>query len=153
MSYVFTKEDYSKSCVELIEILRNIISKEELKKIPKDKILTYIKYQDKKYNYKYNRELSFKEQNISQLTKALFANLYIDYWATDEEKSDIQLNDSKNMYELELEKKKNYPVDNIFKTNRTSREQEKYLMVIDQKENLIKKILKKIKNIFKNKNL
>ena len=146
----YTKEEYAKSYKELVEILKHI-PKSDLNKIPKEKVQYYIENQDNNYEFIYNIKLNFEEQNITKLTKILIANLYIEYWADNEEKQQIKKNDEKELYIIESKKRELYPVENIFKTKKkTSKEnsQETSLTTI-KKKNILEKMLIKIKEKLK----
>lgn len=147
----YTKEEYSKAYTELLEILK-YIPNSTFEKIPKQNIDMYQLNKDTNYEYHYNTNFSFEEQNISQLTRILIANLYIDYWATDEEKAIIEELDKNELKELEIEKSKQYNTDDIF-ANRKQKIEEKIQnvettsMIVIQKPNIFKKLLTKIKKI------
>ncbi len=149
MINIYTKEDYAKSYTQLLEIVKHL-SYEDVKKIPKEKLLYYKKNKDIAYTYFYNPQLSFEEQT-SKLTKILIANLYVDYWTTEEERMEIKNNDKKELYDREIEKTKQYPVNNLFsrkkkadKINTTVTS----ITVIKQKS-ILSQILYKIKKLFK----
>ena len=61
MEKVYTKEDYAKAYMELVEILKNV-PREKLNKIPKELIYNYIKDMDKNHKYQYDVNLEFEEQ-------------------------------------------------------------------------------------------
>lgn len=145
----YTKEEYSKAYTELVEILKYIPTS-TFEKIPKENIDMYETNKDINYKYHYNTDFSFEEQNISQLTRILIANLYIDYWATDEEKAIIQELDKNELREIEIEKSKQYNTDDIFasrkqKISKKIQNIETTSMIIIEKPNVFKKMLIKIK--------
>lgn len=150
MINLYTKEDYAKSYTELLEILK-YISYEDVQKIPKEKLSYYDKNKDITHIYVYDPQLSFEEQSISKLTKILIANLYIEYWTTEEEYAKIKANDKKELYNKELEKKKQYPIDNLFssktKTEKTSANVTS--MTVINKKGILARILYKIKELLK----
>lgn len=150
MVNTYTKEDYAKSYTELIEILK-YVSNEDLKKIPKTKLETYMKNRDCNYNYIYNKELSFENQNILKLTKILIANIYIQYWASNEEREEIRNQDKKELYKIEMKKKEIYSTDNLFnkKTKTEVNCNQETSMIVIKKKNIIEKIIDKIKKKFK----
>lgn len=144
MVNIYTKEDYSKSYTELLEILK-YVDKEDLGKIPKSKIQFYIKNQDTKYIYKYNKNLSFEYQPVSHLTKILIANLYTDYWADDEEKQKINLSDKQELDKLELIKREKYNPDNLFKNKTKYNSTNETSLTVIEERSFIKRFLNKIK--------
>ena len=147
---IYTKEDYAKSYTELIEILK-YISKSDLNKIPKDKIKNYIKNKDNNYIYIYDSKKNFENQNISKLTKILIANLYIEYWADEEEKAQIKINDRKEIYDIDNKNAEKYRTDNIFEKKKKRNEEnvEETSLTIIKKKNFIQKIIEKIKKKLK----
>lgn len=149
MINLYTKEDYAKSYTELLEILKHI-SYNDVKKIPKEKLTYYEKNKDIAYVFIYNPELSFEEQT-SKLTKILIANLYIEYWTTEEECAQIRDNDKKELYNREMEKKKQYSVDDLFssrKKTENSAPPTTSLTIVNQKS-ILSRILYKIKKLLK----
>ena len=147
---IYTKEDYAKSYTELIEILK-YISKSDLNKIPKDKIKNYIKNKDNDYIYIYDSKKNFENQNISKLTKILIANLYIEYWADEEEKAQIKINDRKEIYDIDNKNAEKYRTDNIFEKKKKTNEEnvEETSLTIIKKKSFIQKIIEKIKKKLK----
>ena len=82
-------------------------------------------------------------------TKAIFANIFRDYWATDIQREKIK---SKEQYDRKIKEQEHNNPDVIFKLKETTNNYEHSNYPIEvKKENLIQKILKFIKNIFKRK--
>ena len=104
-------EIYANAYQEVIEVLK-YTKKEDLIKIPKFKIDMYKKYMNKNNGFKIDKTKSLEEQDISNEAKAILANLYKDYWATDYEKQRIE---AKENYDLEQIAKEKYSTDNLFK--------------------------------------
>lgn len=113
MITVYTDKDYSKSYTELVEILK-YFPKTDLVKIPKDKLLSFIKNRDTNYNFCYNPELDIELQNVSKLTYVLLANLYIDFLADKEEQKYIRNRDLQELNNLEKQNREKYDIDTIF---------------------------------------
>lgn len=78
----------SKSYNEVLEMLSNIPIKDYLK-IPREEISKLIEGQDENYEFRINRKLSIKEQNISRDAYTIFTRLYYQYIADDGEKQKI----------------------------------------------------------------
>lgn len=76
------EDTYEKACTEVIELLK-FFPKESVEKIPKEKLEVYLYKMDKTYNYKVDKNKTFEQQKMSEKTKAIFANIFRDYWATD----------------------------------------------------------------------
>lgn len=147
MIKVYTKEDYAKAYSELIEIFKNI-PEEDLNKIPKEQIEIYKNNKDNSYIYEYNANEPL-EQQISHLTQILIANIYIDYWADNEEKENIKIEEKKYFLEQEKNKQEIYKTD-IFSNKKESEPlKENTDLVVIEKKGLLKIILTKIKEILK----
>lgn len=148
MEKVYTKEDYAKAYMELVEILKNV-PREKLNKIPKELIYNYIKDMDKNHKYQYDVNLEFEEQETMHLTKILIANLYIQYWADDNERQQIKERERKELYELELSKKEKYNPVNLFgkKDNQDIKQSQE--LIIIEKKTILQKIIDKIKRLIK----
>lgn len=146
MVITYTKEDYTKAYTELLEILK-YVSKSSLEKIPKENLEMYELNRDKNYNYEYNNNLEFEEQKMSKLTRILIANIYIQYWASEEERKVLKQRDKEELEKIEIEKRNMYNPDNLFANRRKIDNLEEKNLVIVKKKNIIEKVLEKIKKI------
>ena len=106
---------------------------------------------DRNYHFKYNPLKTLDEQNVSKQAKIIIGLLFRDYWATEEQKSKIVAKQNYEREKLIKEQK------NLFKyKNRNMKEseiincEEKFLQ--EPKDNIFKRIFKRIKCIFKLKN-
>lgn len=68
---------------------------------------------DKNYEFKVDINKSFEEQELLEETKAIFANIFKDYWATPYQKESIVKNEESNIGDssnlpIELKKEKFY---------------------------------------------
>ena len=82
-------DDIKKALVEVDLIIEQVIPKEQTLKIPK-KFKDFIKNnKDPNYLFKYNFEKELEEQVLMNDTKILLGMLYLNYWATDDEKKEI----------------------------------------------------------------
>lgn len=140
-----------------MEVLK-YVSKSSFEKIPKENIEMYEKLKDNNYEYHYNENLEIDEQNISHLTTILIANLYIKYWATEEEKKSIEEDDKKELEQIKNEKRDMYNPDNLFINKRKIENNQKDLKVeenlsltIVENKNIFKRIIEKLKSIINNK--
>jgi hypothetical protein len=144
-------EIYANAYQEVIEVLK-YTKKEDLIKIPKFKIDMYKKYMNKNNGFKIDKTKSLEEQDISNEAKAILANLYKDYWATDYEKQRIE---AKENYDLEQIAKEKYSTDNLFKKREVKTEtisHNENSMIIAKEEKWYIKIFNSIKNFFSKKN-
>ena len=81
-------DTYEKAYTEVIELLR-FFPRESVEKIPKERLKLYIDKMDKSYHYKVDKSKTFEQQQMSEKTKAIFANIFRDYWATDYQRERI----------------------------------------------------------------
>lgn len=152
MIRVYTNEEYCKSYTELIEILK-CFSKSDLMKIPQSILKRYFRDRDKNYSFHYNPELDMEQQNVSKLTQILLANLYINYWASEEERKYLQNKDLQELEQIEKQKQKDYNIETIFNNRKkhsyNDNLETKSLVPISNKENIFKKIFYTIKHFLK----
>lgn len=148
---VKTKDKVSCAYKEIYEILK-IFPKELVDKIPKYK-LDYIKQNmDESYEYNITKE-TFDGKTILDETAAILAILFRDYWATEKQKIKIINYHNTQREKMANEIKEKYDPENVFRQRRTEQEKidekKENLSVVEYKENILKKLLNKIKLIFK----
>ena len=149
------EDNYSKAYKEVIEIL-NFVPKESVEKIPKEMIETFKAKMDKDYEFTVDVNKSFEEQNLLEETKALFAIIFRDYWATPYQRERILAKEKYDRTMLEKEKMEKYNPDDIFKNRQTKMQEElekienydKSLPVEVKKENFFKKITDFFRKLF-----
>lgn len=144
-------DDIKKALVEVDLIIEQVIPKEQTLKIPK-KFKDLIKNnKDPNYLFKYNFEKELEEQVLMNDTKILLGMLYLNYWATDDEKKEINhiLDENEKKYIEQISEK--YSTNNIFKKQekKYGEEMAEINLPVKHKEGMIKKIIKFIKSIFK----
>ncbi len=140
----YTKEEYKKACTELLEILKHVpIS--SLNKIPKETIGMYNLNKHQSYKYYYDEALELEEQKISHLTQILIANLYIEYWASEEEKKKIKEKDKQEIEKIEKQKRELYSPNEIFENKKRSKNQETVELTVTKKKNILEKLIEKIR--------
>lgn len=151
MEGVYSDEEYSKAYAELLIILKNI-PREHLIKVPRDLIHFYIEKMDRNHKFTYDTNLQLNEQNIMHLTIILFSNLYLEYWATDERRKEVEEQDRVELLRLEAKKQEIYNVDNLFKNKQnetTINEPEETGLIIVEKKNIFLRIVEKVKKVLK----
>lgn len=108
--------EFSESVVEILDIL-NHMEKIYIDKIPK-KFMNFLE-ENKSKSYKSNLDHSkkIKEMHLKEKTKDLLATIYVNYWATQDQKNRYIniLSENECKYQKELRQK--YNPDNIFKKN------------------------------------
>ena len=145
---MITKE-YAMAYTEVIEILK-YVPDEDVQKITKDKLDFYKANMDTEYNYKLDMEKDFEEQEMSDITKAIFANIFRDYWATPYQKERIEAKEKYDLEKIEEEKREKYNPDNIFKKREEEILRENANLPVEIKEeSFFKKLVNFIKKFLK----
>ena len=147
-------DNYAKAYKEVIEIL-NFVPKESVDKIPQTMLDTFKAKSDQNYDFKVDINKSFEEQELLDETKAIFANIFRDYWATPYQKERIKAKEKHDRQKIEEEKAEKYNPDDLFKkkkieTEEDSEKTEKIsnLPIEVKKEKLFEKIINFFKRIF-----
>ena len=150
---------YANAYTEVLDVLK-YISKEDYEKIPKSKIKVFEENSNKNYSFKYDVDKTLEEQNVSEIAKMIIAILCRDYWTTNEQRYII----IKKQREAREEQERQ--IRERIEQNRQIKEDS--LKVIDvssdldldldysrgtnleiyKKENIFKRIISKIKEIF-----
>ena len=145
--------EYKRAYKEVYEVLLTL-PEEDVNKVPKNMLEMFEANMDKEYNFKVDINKSFEEQNFSDITKIIIANLFKDYWATSRQREKIIEIQNMQRIVLENEKKKQYSLDNIFKdknVNETTNidSENKNLPIQIKDKNFFEKIIDFFKMIFK----
>ena len=143
-----------KAYTEVYKILQKL-NEEEYNKIPPEIIKSIKINREEKYNYELDSTLTLKEQTMLPETKAILFNIFRDYLATPEQKSKIIRTQNQKRLENELRKQKIYnsdifankQKDNVVQNNPTN----KSMQTIQKEENILKKIINKIRTLFMKK--
>ena len=89
---------------------------------------------------------------MSDITKAILANIFRDYWATPYQKERIEAKEKYDLNKLEEEKREKYNPDNIFKYKEEKVDIENTNIPMEiKKETFLEKLISFIKGLF-NKN-
>ena len=147
---MITKE-YAMAYREVIEIL-NHMPDESVAKIPQEKMNFYRENMDTSYNYKIDEEKEFEEQEMSDITKAILAVIFRDYWATPYQRERILAKEKYDLEKLEEVKREKYNPDDLFKNKQTEEKQEEQVSNLPgeiRKENFFKRLISFIKGLFK----
>lgn len=144
-------ENYACAYREVIEVLK-YTKREDVNKIPKSRILLWRTNMKKDYDFKIDTTKTLEEQNLSKEAKAIIANIFKKYWATDYQKERIEAKEKYDIEQMEKEKYQKYNPDDIFKNRKQTIQQEevasKTASMVEYREPLFKRILNKIKNVF-----
>ena len=148
-------ENYACAYKEVIEVLK-YTKREDVNKIPKYRILLWKTNMKKDYDFKIDTSKTLEEQNLSDEAKAIIANIFKKYWATDYQKERIEAKEKYDMEQLEKEKHEKYNPDDIFKNRKQAISNNENISntvkMVEYKESIFKRILNKIKDIFSRKN-
>lgn len=141
-------KEYAKAYTEVMEILK-YLPEEDVKNIPENELNFYRDNMDTEYYFKIDIDKDLEEQVISDTAKAILANIFREYWATDEEKEVIKLKHRKYLERLEEEKRARYNPDDLFKKRREEKVSENVNLPVEvKKETFFKKLINFIKGIF-----
>lgn len=113
------EDNYSKAYKEIVEILK-YVPEESVNKIPKEMRDMFEAEQLKTYNFQIDTEKNFEEQELLEETKAILANIFRDYWATDYQKARIIEKENQDREEWERQKREKYNPNDIFKNRNTT---------------------------------
>ena len=147
--------EYANAYTEVLEILSKM-SKNDYNKIPRDMIQVFEIYSNKEYSFEYDFKKDFDQQGISKRAKLILAILFRDYWANDNQREKIIAKQNYDRQKLEEEKRKIYNT-NVFKNKENNIEtdgienisEQVNLIQYEHKESIIKKIINKLKSIFR----
>ena len=146
-----TKE-LSEAAVEFNSILE--YTSEDLKnKIPK-KFLDFLQsIQSKTYKFEYDKTKKLDEQKLKPKTRGLIALVYQDYICNEAEKEEYIKKSQKLIKQIEESKREKYNPNDIFKDKKieNDRDTTNTVEIVEYKESIIKRIIRKIKNIFTKK--
>ena len=138
------EKKYAKAYTEVLELLKHI-PKEEYNRIPETEIQFYENNCDKNYKFIYDETVELKDQKISKEANSVIIAMYMNYFANEKQKEIIDEVLKQNSINQEKEKKEKYNTENIFK----EKNQENLpIQVSEKKENIIKRIINKIKGLF-----
>ena len=139
--------------VQISSIFKHM-SKELIDKIPAEIINKYKSISDNsKYEWIYDESKMLTNQDLHNGTRQLLYKLIIKYMLDENEKKDANEYRRKFQIQLENEKRAKYNPDNIFKNNEKKLDvkAEEVALVEYNEYKWYKKIIMKIKNLFKRK--
>lgn len=143
--------NYACAYKEVVEILK-YTEREDVNKIPRSTILMFKYLMDETHQFKVNINKSLQEQNLCREAKAILANIFKNYWATDEERAEMEREERLYLEQEEMAKREKYNPDDLFKNRKMvindTIEEEQISMVEYKKEPFFIKILNKIKSIW-----
>ena len=141
--------EYANAYVEVLEILKYIPTR-DYNKIPKSKIKLFTTNANSNYKFNYDLDKTLDEQDVSKIAKGIIAILFRDYWATDEQRQKIITKQNYDRNQIEKNNRLKYNPDNVFKnkSNVSNNIEYQSMKLTKYKEDLLSRLLKKIKKIF-----
>ena len=106
-------KNYAKAYTEVLEII-TFMPEEEVEKIPIDRIKYFWENRDKDYSFKYDDTIPFEENNIMIETKAIFVELFRDYFASEKQKEKLEKILCQNEINRQKELQEKYSYENLF---------------------------------------
>ena len=142
--------NYKKALVEVDAVL-SCLDYNEYKKIPANIIDAIENNKDEEYTYDYDEELEYEDWSLMPETKAILYNIFKQYLATEEQRKYLQQKERLGNYKIESEKIKKYNSENLFKKEKEVKkvEQEENNELIVKRDSSFKRILEKLKSIFR----
>lgn len=144
-----TREAYAE-----LDTFINLLDEKDKAKIPNKLREFFKKEKDKNYKKEINVNIPIEEQNLREETLALIALLYLRYLCeNEEEKSRLKSIYAENERKYQAKIKEQYDPEKILQERNkveiksSANNEEKAL--VEYKESIIKKIINKIKKIFK----
>lgn len=142
-------KEINKRLVEVDEVLGYLNTK-ELEKIPKEIRQMIKSNKDKNYIWKYDKSKKLKEQNLSRDTFAFLSYLNLEYLLNEEQKKIVKQMHMENERKEEIRKREIYKTEDLFNKNEIKiKKQTDEFEMVKYKENILKGIINKIKNILK----
>ena len=149
-----TDVEYKNTLYEVSEILK-ILDNSLVKKIP-EKVKQEIETNKaQNYNFVYDLSKGIDEQKMLKTTEKYLTMLFLRYWCTEEEKTEVlkAMNENEKKYQAEIREK--YNPDKLFEDKKETifnvkEQKDNYenVQMTVYKENIISKILRFIKNMF-----
>ena len=142
--------NYKKALVEVDAVL-SCLDYNEYKKIPANIINAIENNKDEEYTYDYDEELEYEDWSLMPETKAILYNIFKKYLATEEQRKYLKQKERLENYKIESEKIKKYNSENLFKKEKEAKkvEQEENNELIVKRDSSFKRILEKLKSIFR----
>ena len=152
---------YSEAAVEVLDILKHM-EKEDYDKVPSKFINMLEESASKEYVCELDYSKRLIEMDLSEETKALLGVMFRNYWCPEDRRQAYENKLSENEAKLQAELREKYNPDNIFNSSSSSTVEgntstssaieettsETGMIEVEEKS-IFKRILNKIKSIFK----
>ena len=148
--------DNSSFAYSEVYAILNMIEDEYRERVPKNVINFFEEERDKEYNPIIDVNIPLEKQNLKRKTIVLLAILNLNYWCdSEEEKQEILDSFAKNEELKRLKEKElteNYNINNLFNKIENTENKTEVSLIEYKEQNLIQKIISKIKSLFRRKN-
>ena len=139
-----------------VDTILKYVEDDDLKLIPQEFIDAIESNMNKNHEFEYNINLEFEQQNILRETKAIFAYIFLNYWADKEQVKEIKEQFRKDIEQNEKEKSKIYNTSNLFKNKKEAtadvdETKVNQTLLVEYKESVFTKLKKFIKSFLCNK--
>lgn len=150
------EKKYAKAYTEVLEILKHL-PEDVLERIPKTEIQFYESNKDKNYKYEYDKTVTVDKQKISKEANTVIIAIYMNYFANEKQRGIIDEILKQNTIREEQAKEEKYSADKIFEKKSSTKiinsgkmnNEHLPVDINNKKENFIRKIINKIKGIFR----
>jgi len=131
-----------------ISIIIQMMSKSMKNKINPNFIKLIEENKDTEYVSNIDKEIPLKEQTLNENTKIILALIYRDYLCSEDMRKELLKQEKKEIEEKEEEIRKKYEI-HFKEKNIAQNTKEDKSLILYKKENIIKKIFNKIKEVLK----
>ena len=139
---------YKKAYRELYEVI-GILTQSEKSKIPKDIVENIKCKMDNDYEFYIDSSKTILEQNLMPETQALIIMLYQKYLSPKHDDEKWKKYNQICFEKIESEKRERYNPDKLFKNDKENQEIIQNKLIVIENKSFIKKIIEKLKTIFK----
>ena len=136
-----------------VDELLNVLDEKLVSKVPKSVRRVYKNNRDKNYEVNLNLDKPIQEQNLTKKAVIYLTELYLKYWSTDEGRKKVIDTLKANDEKISKEREGEYVLGDFLKKNYgigVEKETTECVSLVEtKKENLIQKIINKIKTFLK----
>ena len=130
-------ENYPKAYKEVFVILNNM-RKEEQNLIPESFMQTIKTNMDENYNFKLEEDVDFENQKLMRETRTILAYIFVNYWASKEQKRKIEKKFKQDIIDWENNKPA-YNQEELFESRKAKISKKENVQNIEQTDNEISK--------------
>lgn len=142
-------ENYPNAYKEVYVILNNMNEKEK-SAIPQEFLEMVEAKMNNDYEFQLQENVEFENQTLLRETKAILAYIFLNYWATEDQKTKIEHVFNQDIIEKEEEKGKYNPQELFNNKKEEESIPKEELQIVDyKKENIVVRLINRIKNLFK----